>query len=207
MDAPRHLNLGSELDPATRSPTDVWDDSPLPSNVRIGERCYLERTRHTFARFKSTREPGLRLGNGVRAYHGTTFSVEAEGSVEVGDDSILAGVIFMCAERITLGKCVVASYNVTIADSDFHPIDPKQRRRDAVANAPGGERSRRPPFVSAPVVVEDGAWIGIGAIILKGVRIGDGARIGAGATVTRDVPSGGAVAGNPARPLRLDQAG
>ena len=47
------------------------------------------------------------------------------------------------------------------------PIDPEQRRRDAVANAPGGELSERPPSSSAPVVVEDGAWIGIGAIILE----------------------------------------
>jgi len=49
-----------------------------------------------------------------------------------------------------------------------------------------------------PVVVEDDAWIGIGAIILKGVRIGAGARIGAGSVVTSDVPAGGVVQGNPA---------
>jgi acetyltransferase-like isoleucine patch superfamily enzyme len=48
------------------------------------------------------------------------------------------------------------------------------------------------------VVIEDDAWIGIGAIVLKGVRIGAGARVEAGAVVTRDVPSGATVAGNPA---------
>ena len=42
-------------------------------------------------------------------------------------------------------------------------------------------------------------WIGIGAIVLKGVRVGRGARIAAGSVVTRDVPEGGTVAGNPAR--------
>jgi maltose O-acetyltransferase len=43
-------------------------------------------------------------------------------------------------------------------------------------------------------------WIGIGAIILKGVRIGRNARVGAGAVVTRDVPPDATFVGNPARP-------
>jgi hypothetical protein len=176
----------------------LWDDSPLPSNVSVGERCHLERTRETFAPFRSTRRPGLRLGNDVRVELGTTFSVEADGVVEVGDESILAGVVFMCADRIALGSSVVVSYNVVIADCDFHPLDPDLRRRDAVANAPDGDRGERPALEAAPVVVEHGALIGIGAIVLKGVRIGSGARIGAGAVVTRDVPPGAEVAGNPA---------
>jgi acetyltransferase-like isoleucine patch superfamily enzyme len=104
----------------------------------------------------------------------------------------------MCAERITVGKRVVISYNVTIADSDFHPIDPVARKRDAMANAPQGDRSQRPPYVTRPVTIEDDVWIGIGAIILKGVTVGRGARVGAGAVVTSDVPAGKMVAGNPA---------
>jgi UDP-2-acetamido-3-amino-2,3-dideoxy-glucuronate N-acetyltransferase len=50
-------------------------------------------------------------------------------------------------------------------------------------------------------VVEDGASIGSAAVILGGVRIGSGALVGAGAVVTRDVPAGTTVAGNPASPL------
>jgi UDP-2-acetamido-3-amino-2,3-dideoxy-glucuronate N-acetyltransferase len=50
-------------------------------------------------------------------------------------------------------------------------------------------------------VVEDGASIGSGGIVLGGVRIGRGALIGAGAVVTRDVAPGATVVGSPARPL------
>ncbi len=52
------------------------------------------------------------------------------------------------------------------------------------------------------IVVEDGAWIGAGAIILDGVRIGRNAVVGAGAVVTRDVPAYTVVVGNPARVVR-----
>ena len=52
------------------------------------------------------------------------------------------------------------------------------------------------------IVVEDGAWIGGGAIILDGVRIGRNAVVGAGAVVTKDVPAYTIVAGNPARVMR-----
>jgi acetyltransferase-like isoleucine patch superfamily enzyme len=114
---------------------------------------------------------------------------------------VLAGATFMCADRITLGRDVVVSYHVTIADSDFHPLDPEARKRDAIANAPFGDKAQRPPYVTRPVVIGDGVWIGIGAIILKGVTIGRGARIGAGAVVVRNVPEGGVVAGNPAKPV------
>lgn len=52
------------------------------------------------------------------------------------------------------------------------------------------------------ITVEDGAWIGGGAIILDGVRIGKNAVVGAGAVVTRDVPDYCVAAGNPARIVR-----
>ncbi len=56
------------------------------------------------------------------------------------------------------------------------------------------------------IVVEDGAWIGAGAILLDGVRVGTGAVVGAGAVVTQDVPPRAMVVGVPARVARwLDQ--
>jgi len=181
-----------------RETTGDWDYRTLPANVALGERCFIER-KASFERFRSIRDPGLSLGSGVIVHTWTEFNVEPQGSISVGDDCLLVGPIFMCAERISIGQRVVISYHVTIADSDFHPRTRAARREDALANAPGGDLRLRPRVESRPVIIEDDVWIGIGAIVLKGVRIGRGARIGAGAVVTRDVPDGAAVSGNPAR--------
>jgi acetyltransferase-like isoleucine patch superfamily enzyme len=182
-----------------REVTGSWDYATLPPNVRIGRGCFIER-RQSLDRFRSTRDPGLVIGDGVHIFMWSGLSVEPEGLVEIGAGSLLVGAIVMCAERITIGRRVIISYNATIADSDFHPHDPDLRRLDSIAASPDGDLSKRPPLVARPVDIGDDAWIGIGAIILKGVRIGDGARVAAGAVVTRDVGDGVTVQGNPARP-------
>jgi maltose O-acetyltransferase len=69
-----------------------------------------------------------------------------------------------------------------------HPRDVAQRR--------AGWESGRAVRIGAD------AWIGGGAILLPGVTVGDGAIVGAGSVVTRDVPAGATIAGNPARRLR-----
>jgi acetyltransferase-like isoleucine patch superfamily enzyme len=181
-----------------RGVTGQWPHADLPANIRVGVDCYLER-RASFKKFYSVRNPGLVFGDRVKVYTWAEFNIEAGGYLEVGDDSILVGPIFMGGESIIIGRRVIVSYNVTIADSDFHPLDPEERKLDAIANAPFGDRTRRPVLVTRPVVIEDDVWIGIGAIILKGVRIGRAARIGAGAVVTKDVPPGAAATGNPAK--------
>ncbi|MFN8419198.1 MAG: acyltransferase [Anaerolineae bacterium] len=53
------------------------------------------------------------------------------------------------------------------------------------------------------VTIEDDCFIGHGAIILMGVRVGRGSIVGAGAVVTRDVPAGSVVAGNPAQVIMM----
>ena len=60
-------------------------------------------------------------------------------------------------------------------------------------------RSQNPDFKPLITWVEEGASIGGGATILPGIRIGAGATVGAGAVVTKDVPPGATVVGNPAR--------
>jgi acetyltransferase-like isoleucine patch superfamily enzyme len=88
---------------------------------------------------------------------------------------------------------------VTVADSDFHPVKPAARLADTIALSPVGNRSRRPPISTKPVIIEDDVWIGFNATILKGVRIGAGAMVAPGALVIEDVPPDTEVSGNPAR--------
>src|SRR5262245_27408887 len=159
--------------------TGDWDYRSLEPRVVVGRDCRIE-GRHVFGRCRGTATPCVRLDDRVSVYTWTVFNNEPDGVVDVGDDSILVGAIFMCARQIVVGRRVVISYHVTIADSDFHPIGADERRRDAIANAPEGDRSGRPALVSRPVTIGDDVWIGIGAFVLKGVTIGDGARIGPG---------------------------
>lgn len=183
--------------------TGQWDYSTLPKNIRIGRDCFIER-KQSLERFRSELDPGLVIGDGVQIFMWSGISVEPTGIVEIGERSTLVGAILMCAEKIVIGQRVIVSYNATIADCDFHPHDPDLRKIDSIAAAPDGDLSQRPPLVARPVAIEDDAWIGIGAIILKGVRVGRGARVAAGAVVTSDVPDGCTVAGNPARPTDED---
>jgi len=57
--------------------------------------------------------------------------------------------------------------------------------------------------VAKPIVIEDNVWIGGGAILLPGVRIGRNAVVGAGAVVPREVSANTVVAGNPAKVIRV----
>lgn len=67
----------------------------------------------------------------------------------------------------------------------------------------GGHDATSPAFIGKfrPIVIDDYAWIGVGAKILQGVHIGQGAVIAAGAVVTKDVPAYAVVAGVPARQI------
>jgi acetyltransferase-like isoleucine patch superfamily enzyme len=73
--------------------------------------------------------------------------------------------------------------------------------RTPKATTADGDLQTESDWTLEPTVIERGASLGSGAVILGGVRIGEGALIGAGAVVTRDVAPGEVVAGSPARAL------
>jgi acetyltransferase-like isoleucine patch superfamily enzyme len=58
--------------------------------------------------------------------------------------------------------------------------------------------------MSAPIEIGDHVWIGLGATILKGVKIGNGAVIAAGAVVNKDIPEKCLVGGVPAKIIKRD---
>ena len=96
-----------------------------------------------------------------------------------------AVILDVCAVAVGDGAQIGPAVQIYAAD---HPRDPARRRA-------GIEWGR-------PVSIGRNVWIGGGAIILPGVSVGDDAVVGAGSVVTRDVPAGATVVGNPARAPR-----
>lgn len=94
------------------------------------------------------------------------------------------GCIFLDVVGIEVGDGCQIGAAVQVLTAD-HPRDPALRRQ-------GFESGK-------PVRIGQNVWIGGGAIILPGVTVGDDAIIGAGSVVTRHVPTGATVVGNPAR--------
>jgi acetyltransferase-like isoleucine patch superfamily enzyme len=187
----------SNVGAGRRVENDWWKD-PIPSNVEFGEGFYCE-TAQVFRFMRNKAPQALRFGNHVSCYAGCSFALGAKGTALVGDFTLLNGALVMAEERIEIGSHCLISWNVGIADSDFHPLEPAQRLIDAHALAPFyKERPPRPKLETRPVKIADNVWIGMNAIILKGVTIGENSVVAAGAVVVKSVPANTVVAGNPA---------
>jgi acetyltransferase-like isoleucine patch superfamily enzyme len=174
-----------------------WWPKPIPDSVTWGEGLYLE-TAQIFRFTRTKLRPGVELGHHVSCYAGVSFSIGENASCKVGDFTLLNGALIMAEERIEIGKHCLISWNVGIADSDFHPLEPAQRIQDTLALAPYFDGPPRPPLRTAPVIIKDNVWIGMAAVILKGVTIGENSVVAAGSIVSKDVPANVVVAGNPA---------
>ncbi len=112
---------------------------------------------------------------------------QAGAVLEIGINLAMTGGALVAAERITIGDNVAIGANTTIIDTDFHALEPQMRK------------VRPHDARTAPVVIEDDVFIGMNALILKGVTLCRGCVIGAGSVVTRNVPSMCIAAGNPAK--------
>jgi acetyltransferase-like isoleucine patch superfamily enzyme len=179
-----------------------WWDKPIPDNVEFGEGFYCE-TAQVFRHLRASHKSAVVLGNHVSVYAGCSFAVGAGGTCSVGDFTLLNGALLMAEERIEIGSHCLVSWNVGIADSDFHPLAPAQRLIDAEALAPFyKDRPPRPKLTTRPVIIGDNVWIGMNAVILKGVTIGDNSVVAAGSVVTKSVEPNTVVAGNPAVPVK-----
>jgi acetyltransferase-like isoleucine patch superfamily enzyme len=191
----------SNVNSERRVEADWWNE-PIPPNVVFGDGFYCE-SAQVFRHLKSKAPGAVVFGNHVSVYGGCSFSVGAKGRCSVGDFTLLNGALVMAEEKIEIGSHCLISWNVGIADSDFHPLAPAQRIIDAHALAPFfKDRPPRPEIRTAPVIIADNVWIGMNAVILKGVTIGENSVVAAGAVVTKSVPANVVVAGNPAVAIR-----
>jgi len=143
--------------------------------------------------------PDVKLGRDVIIYHfvnlygcdigdGTSLGtfVEIQNGARVGRNCKISSHSFIC-EGVTIEDEVFIGHGVTF-------INDKLPR----ATNPDGTRQASDDWTTVSTVVKRRASIGSGATILSGVTIGEGAMVGAGAIVTKDVPAGATVVGNPA---------
>ena len=111
-------------------------------------------------------------------------------NVNIGDDVRIAA-----AEGITIGNNVLVGSKVLIIDNSHGAYNGEEQ------DSPGTPPNKRLIY-TAPIVIEDNVWIGEGAVIQMGVRIGYGSIIGSNAVVTKDVPPKSIVGGVPSKVLK-----
>ena len=149
--------------------------------------------------------PDVKLGKNVRIFGFTnlygcqigddvkigTF-VEIQKGSRIGNRCKISSHSFIC-EGVTLEDEVFVGHNVVFTN-DRYP-----------RSTMDGKLQTEADWVCVPTLIKRGASIGSGAVLLCGITIGENAMIGAGSVVTKDVPAGATVAGNPARVMKPRQ--
>jgi acetyltransferase-like isoleucine patch superfamily enzyme len=147
--------------------------------------------------------PNVKLGKNVRIYDFTnlygceigddvkigTF-VEIQKGSKIGNRCKVSSHTFIC-EGVILEDDVFIGHNVTFIN-DRYPR----------ATNPNGQLQTEADWKCVGTLVKRGASVGSGATLLCGITVGENALIGAGSVVTKDVPPGAVVAGNPAKLIK-----
>lgn len=129
----------------------------------------------------------LVLKGGNLIGHNSVF--QGSGPIVFGHGTYCAGsCVFAANQRIEIGEKVMIADQVSIRDTGHVFSDTGTAMKDQ-------------GITTSPVCIEDDVWIGHGAIVLKGVRIGRGSIVAAGAVVARDVEPYTIVGGVPAKPI------
>ncbi|MEU4744118.1 acyltransferase, partial [Actinosynnema sp. NPDC023658] len=160
-----------------RRQLDVQRDLVEHRGYRIGERCFL-------SELASVQNEEFRLGDRGYVAAGAYLS----GSLHAGRDctvnpyAVVRGDIRL-GDGVRIGAHTsILAFNHTTTDPDTEVF--------------------RQPLTSRGITVGNDVWIGSHVVVLDGVSVGDRSVIAAGAVVTKDVPAGAIVGGNPARVLR-----
>jgi maltose O-acetyltransferase len=159
----------------------------------VADRARCERLLRSFNGFPDEDARARVLGEllgaiGEDSYIRPPFFCDYGFNIRIGAGVFLNfNCVILDVVPITIGDRVQVASAVQFLAAD-HPIDPEGRKTML-------ENGR-------PITIEDGAWIGGGAILCPGVTVGAGSVIGAGSVVTRDIPGGVVAVGNPCRVLR-----
>lgn len=127
---------------------------------------------------------------------------------EIGDETKIGAFVEIQKNACVGKRCKISSHTficegVTVEDNVFigHGVTFINDRYPR-ATTPDGKLQTEADWKVEQTLVKRGASIGSGATILANLSIGENAIVGAGSVVTKDVPAGAIVAGNPARVLR-----
>jgi len=139
---------------------------------------------------------GNRIGANFQTGHGVLIREQNDiaDDVSIGSHSVIEHHVKIGRGARVHSNCFIPEYCVLEEEAWIGPCVVMTNAR--YPKSPDAKRNLR------GVIVERGAKVGAGAVLLPGVRIGSGALVGSGCVVTRDVPPLMVVAGNPARAIR-----
>ena len=152
----------------------VENDRQVLKNVQVGENVKI---------FNFVNVYGCSIGDGSKV----GAFVEIQKGAAIGKNCKISSHTFIC-EGVHIQDNVFVGHNVSFINDKYPNAVNDDGRMQTAAD-----------WQVVETIVEEGASIGTSATILCGVTIGKGALVGAGSVVTKDVPAGAVVAGNPAR--------
>ena len=149
----------------------------------------------------SNKNDNIKIAKGTHV-RGELLVYPYRGKIEIGEDCYIGeGTRIWSEKAISIGNRVLIAHNVDIHDCNDHPVEKIARHKHFRSIVQEGF-SKEFDLNGQEVCIQDDVWIGFGSCIMKGVTIGEGAVIAAHAVVTRDVPSGVLVGGNPAHIIK-----
>lgn len=175
-----HLTKNSYVSP---NATIFHNELELDHNVFIGERVVI---------YQAQNGGAVKIGGRTHIHREIIIETGDGGSLIIGNDTHIQP---RCQFSAYKGSIIIGS-NVQIAPfCAFYPYNHRFESNKAIMD--------QSLFTKGGIVIEDDAWIGVGAIVLDGVRIGKGAVVGAGSVVSDNIPDDSIAAGVPARVVKM----
>ncbi|MBW2737431.1 MAG: acyltransferase [Deltaproteobacteria bacterium] len=154
----------------------------LGANIFVGDRCVIHQVH----------SGSVELGGKVQLYSDIIIETGNGGKIIIGDDTHIQPRCQLIAYvgSLQIGKRVEIAPNCFFYPYN-HGIDLGESIR------------KQPAYTKGGIIIGNDSWLGVGVIVLDGVRIGKGAVIGAGSVVTTNIPDYAVAYGNPAQVVRL----
>lgn len=176
----KHL-ISTKENTSIRSSAEIVNMSQKPENISIGNNTVIK---------------------------GKLLIFPHAGKIQIGDDCILNhNSEIWSGEDVKIGNRVLIAHNVNIIDTNAHPTDYNLRHthykniiEDGFSHDKENEVNKN--IKSKKIIIEDDVWIGIGAFIGKGVKVGSKSIISPMSYVINDIPDNSIVSGNPAKVIR-----